>query len=415
MGAELFTMDWVQSIVLFFSYLAWALYGTGLVVACFETGVEYSSGRGNIRETALNAIKGFMAVSLFTVFRYGFMSCQLRCRGTSPQRSPATGLPSGMWPGGHAGVQRRGINIRPDGRPSSGLRQHHQRDHDPVLHHPYGVCDHQGLLRQSERGGIPAHQIAVGSLYMFSPSRIYGWLYPMVQSRSSAYACRHFLQATILVAGLMVFKDHALLGLGLMLSPVRSPYRRSLGLDTSPRANLMRVLSIPHRPPSTPHARSYRRWRNEQTDDSSLFDGIGGFPLAAIRSGITPVWASEIEAFPIEVTKLRFPDMLHVGDITKLHGAELPPWTSSAGAAHARICLLPAQGQVLPGARSGLSWSRCDHAQKMRLTRKPVVGRCQYTATLGVLGENVPGAFREHQSARIFDRAGGDRADLLSQ
>jgi len=57
----------------------------------------------------------------------------------------------------------------------------------------------------------------------------------------------------------------------------------------------------------------------------SLFDGIGGFPLAAIRSGITPVWASEIEAFPIEVTKLRFPDMVHVGDITKLHGAELPP------------------------------------------------------------------------------------------
>ena len=57
----------------------------------------------------------------------------------------------------------------------------------------------------------------------------------------------------------------------------------------------------------------------------SLFDGIGGFPLAAIRSGITPVWASEIEAFPIEVTKLRFPYMIHVGDITKLNGAELPP------------------------------------------------------------------------------------------
>ena len=37
----------------------------------------------------------------------------------------------------------------------------------------------------------------------------------------------------------------------------------------------------------------------------SLFDGIGGFPLAAVRNGITPVWASEIEAFPIEVTKLR--------------------------------------------------------------------------------------------------------------
>ena len=57
----------------------------------------------------------------------------------------------------------------------------------------------------------------------------------------------------------------------------------------------------------------------------SLFDGIGGFPLAAARSGITPVWASEIEAFPIEVTKQRFPSMIHVGDITKLNGTELPP------------------------------------------------------------------------------------------
>ena len=45
----------------------------------------------------------------------------------------------------------------------------------------------------------------------------------------------------------------------------------------------------------------------------SLFDGIGGFPLAAIRNGITPLWASEIEPFPIEVTKTHFPDMVHAG------------------------------------------------------------------------------------------------------
>ena len=57
----------------------------------------------------------------------------------------------------------------------------------------------------------------------------------------------------------------------------------------------------------------------------SLFDGIGGFPLAAVHNGIVPVWASEIEVFPIEVTRLRFPDMVPMGDITKLKGAELPP------------------------------------------------------------------------------------------
>ena len=66
MGAELFAMSWVQSVVLFFSYLGWALFAIGLVVACFECGVEYSGGRGNVKETALNAIKGFLAASLFT-------------------------------------------------------------------------------------------------------------------------------------------------------------------------------------------------------------------------------------------------------------------------------------------------------------------------------------------------------------
>ena len=66
MGAELFEMSWVQSVVLLFSYLAWALYVTGIVVAAFECGIEYQNGRGSIRDTALNVIKGFLAASLFT-------------------------------------------------------------------------------------------------------------------------------------------------------------------------------------------------------------------------------------------------------------------------------------------------------------------------------------------------------------
>lgn len=57
----------------------------------------------------------------------------------------------------------------------------------------------------------------------------------------------------------------------------------------------------------------------------SLFDGIGGFPLAGIYAGITPVWASEIEPFPIRVTEKRFPDMKHYGDVSKLRGSDLEP------------------------------------------------------------------------------------------
>ena len=87
----------------------------------------------------------------------------------------------------------------------------------------------------------------------------------------------------------------------------------------------------------------------------SLFDGIGGFPLAAIRNGITPVWASEIEPFPIEVTMTHFPDMAHVGDITKLKGAELPPVDIICGGSPCQDCSVASGTRAgLQGARSGL-------------------------------------------------------------
>ena len=53
----------------------------------------------------------------------------------------------------------------------------------------------------------------------------------------------------------------------------------------------------------------------------SLFDGIGGFPLAARMHGITPVWACEIEKAPVAVTRRHFPDMRHLGDVTEINGA----------------------------------------------------------------------------------------------
>ena len=57
----------------------------------------------------------------------------------------------------------------------------------------------------------------------------------------------------------------------------------------------------------------------------SLFDGIGGFMLAARKTGIQPVWSSEIEPFPIRVTEKRFPDVLQLGDVHGIHGGKIPP------------------------------------------------------------------------------------------
>ena len=83
----------------------------------------------------------------------------------------------------------------------------------------------------------------------------------------------------------------------------------------------------------------------------SLFDGIGGFPLAAIHNGVIPLWVSEIEPFPIRVTQQRLPGMLHYGDITKLDGAMLPPVDIICGGS-------PCQDLSVAGARAGLSGAR---------------------------------------------------------
>lgn len=90
----------------------------------------------------------------------------------------------------------------------------------------------------------------------------------------------------------------------------------------------------------------------------SLFDGIGGFPLAAQRCGIRPIWASEIEPFPVDVTKLRLPSMIHVGDITKLNGADLSRWISSPEAHPVRIFPSPERGPGLLVPAPVCLWSR---------------------------------------------------------
>ena len=102
----------------------------------------------------------------------------------------------------------------------------------------------------------------------------------------------------------------------------------------------------------------------------SLFDGIGGFPLAAVHNGIIPVWASEIEAFPMEVTKHRFPDMIHVGDITKLHGAELPPVDIICGGSPCQDLSVAGKRAGLSGARSGLFMEQIRIVKEMRNAEK---------------------------------------------
>lgn len=125
----------------------------------------------------------------------------------------------------------------------------------------------------------------------------------------------------------------------------------------------------------------------------SLFDGIGGFPLAAIHNGIVPVWASEIEAFPIEVTRLRFPDMVHVGDITKLDGAELPPVDIICGGSPCQDLSVAGNRAGLSGARSGLFMEQVRLVKEMRNAERLRNRTALYIRPRFMVWENVPGAF----------------------
>lgn len=128
---------------------------------------------------------------------------------------------------------------------------------------------------------------------------------------------------------------------------------------------------------------------------ASLFDGIGGFPYAASFFGIKPIWASEILPEAVSVTKRHFPDMLHVGDITKLSGELLPPVDIiSFGSPCQDLSVANGNRAGLSGERSGLFMEAIRIIKEMR---KSTNGKYPRYA----IWENVPGAFSSN-SRRDF-------------
>lgn len=124
----------------------------------------------------------------------------------------------------------------------------------------------------------------------------------------------------------------------------------------------------------------------------SLFDGIGGWLLAARHAGVTPVWASEIEPFPCAVTARHFPDVKQLGDITQIDPDDIEPVDI--------ICAgSPCQGLSLAGKRKGLDDERSGlfrtAAQLVRRMREHTGGK----SPRFFVWENVPGAFSSNKGA----------------
>ena len=122
----------------------------------------------------------------------------------------------------------------------------------------------------------------------------------------------------------------------------------------------------------------------------SLFDGSGGFPLGGMLAGITPLWASEIEPFPIRVTTKRLPSVKHLGDINSVHGDEIEPVDIITFGS-------PCTDMSVAGKRAGLGGQQsCLFYRAIRIVKEM---RC---ATDGkyprfIVWENVPGAFSSNK------------------
>ena len=124
----------------------------------------------------------------------------------------------------------------------------------------------------------------------------------------------------------------------------------------------------------------------------SLFDGSGGFPLGGLLSGITPVWASEIEPFPIRVTTKRLPFMKHYGDVSRMDGRKIEPVDIITFGSPCQDMSIAGRREGLDGSRSSLFYEAVRIVKEMRCATDGRYPRY-------IVWENVPGAFSSNKGA----------------
>lgn len=239
LGVEIFELEWVNAMVKLFSLFGWSLFVVGLVISAMDLAIEYQNGRASVQGTALNWIKGFMAVNLFTItpielykfcvslqntFSKDLVSIFASQQGTTLGEVASTSL--------QIAFNKGGVLV------------------NATLYYlvcliALGYCVIKIFFDNIKRGGILLIQIAVGSLYMFSIPRGYGDGFVQWVKQVIALCLTAFLQTTLLFLGLLTFKDNMLLGTGIMMAASEVPrIAERFGLDTSVKFNMMSAVHM---------------------------------------------------------------------------------------------------------------------------------------------------------------------------
>ncbi len=237
MGAELFDLDWVKAVILLFTTFGWALFIAGVIVAVFDTAIEYQNGRANIKSTAINILKGFFACSLIGVVPVELYKLCITLQNTFA----------------HDLASLAGANAARDiGQLCSDVMKIYFDMKTGSLHVSlfsllaliaFAYCVVKVFFQNIKRGGILLIQMTVGALYMFSVPRGYTDGFNQWMKQIAALCLTAFMQTTLLYLGLMTFKTSMLLGLGIMLAANEVPrIAQQFGLDSSVRVNMMSVF-----------------------------------------------------------------------------------------------------------------------------------------------------------------------------
>ena len=132
--------------------------------------------------------------------------------------------------------------------------------------------------------------------------------------------------------------------------------------------------------------------QNKPLTLGSLFDGSGGFPLGGLLSGITSVWASEVEPFPIRVTTKRMPWLKQYGDVSKMDGGKIEPVDIVTFGSPCQDMSIAGRRKGLDGSRSSLFYEAVRIVKEMRCATNGKYPRY-------IVWENVPGAFSSNKGA----------------
>jgi len=236
MGAEIFDLKWVQATVYLFTLFGWGLFIAGVVVAVFDLAIEYQNGRGNVRTTMLNILKGFFACSLIGVVPIELYKFTISLQNTFA--NDISFLVAGEQARDVAGQARfvLGSTLSPVAPGSNGL-------FSLLVLIAFAYCVIKIFFQNIKRGGILLVQMSVGSLYMFSVPRGYMDGFVQWMKQVIALCLTAFMQTTLLYLGLLTFPTHMLMGLGIMLAANEVPrIAQQFGMDTSTKFNVMSMV-----------------------------------------------------------------------------------------------------------------------------------------------------------------------------